>query len=406
MQIADCRLQIARRPFHLAFRAFCILQFGFSILLAGCSGCGSNPEAYPDTFTYPAREEWIVVELPKDPPTKPEPPGELEESIRRINDHGGKVLDPAVVPGPLRDELNRFLQQTFGTPAKPTIQGNEESKALAASLGLTDDNLAAGSRLFRKHCQECHGPTGNGRGPTAAWITPHPRDFRQGVFKFVSTNGTTSRKPTRDDLFHTLSNGLPSTQMPSFALRSEDERHRLIDYVIYLSVRGKTEFEILRTLLVHGEDGLNESVSADAEAVIHSELRAWTKAQTDVMPARFPPFREGQLEDSIRRGQALFIDPKGGGCATCHLNYGREAKYQYDVWGTVLKPGDLTETRRKGGTAPEQLYHRIRGGIGPSNMPAPTGLSDQQFWDLVNFVKAMPYPDRLPEDVKAKVYAK
>jgi mono/diheme cytochrome c family protein len=187
-------------------------------------------------------------------------------------------------------------------------------------------------------------------------------------------------------------------------MRSEDDRHRLIDYVMFLSVRGKPEYEILRTLLVNGEDGLNESVPADAAGIVRSELRAWAKAQTDAMTARYPAYSEDELAESIHRGHTLFVDPKGGGCVTCHVNYGREAKYQYDVWGTVLKPGDLIDSRRKGGTTPEQLYHRIRGGIGPSNMPAPIGLSDKQFWDLVNFVKAMPYPDRLPGDVKVKVY--
>jgi mono/diheme cytochrome c family protein len=399
MQIAKCGWRTLRRR-----RLSAKLQFAFCVLAAGCGGCGSNPEAYPETFTYPDRQEWIVVELPKESPTKVEPPGELEEAIRRINEHGGKVLDPATVPSSLRDELGQFLRQTFGTPAKPTIHGNAETTALVAGLGLSEVNLAAGSRLFRKYCQECHGPTGNGRGPTAAWITPHPRDFRQGVFKFVSTNGTAARKPTRDDLFHTLTNGLPTTQMPSFALRTEDERQRLIDYVMFLSVRGKTEFEILRTLLVHGEDGLNESVSSDAAGIVQAELRGWTRAQTDLMPVQVPKLRDDELAESIRRGQELFVDAKGGGCVTCHAKYGRESKYQYDVWGTVVKPGDLTDTRRKGGVEPEQLFRRIHGGIGPANMPAPTGLSESQFWDLANFVKALPYPDRLPTDVKARTY--
>jgi mono/diheme cytochrome c family protein len=380
------------------------LHLAFCIFLTGCGGCGSNPEAYPENFSYPARQDWIVVESPKLPPTKAEPPGELDEAIQRLNDLGGKVLDPATVPESLRNELNDYLRQTFGTPARPTIAADPESMALAVSLGLTDENLAAGSRLFRKHCQECHGPTGNGRGPTAAWITPHPRDFRQSVFKFVTTNGTGPRKPTRGDLFATLTSGLPTTQMPSFALRSEDERHRLIDYVMFLSIRGRTEFEILRTLLVHGEHSMDVSVAADAAGIARSELRAWSLAQDSVMPVTPPVIGDEQLPESIRRGHDLFLDAKGGACATCHVNYGREARFQYDVWGTVIKPGDLTDTRRKGGTAPESLYRRIRGGIGPSNMPAAIGLTESQTWDVVNFLRALPYPDRLPDDVRLKVY--
>ena len=368
----------------------------------GCGGCNGNPDAYPETLSFPPRSDWVVVELPKEVPTEPDPQGELEESIRRANQHGGKVLDPATVPAPLREELNQFLRDSFGTPGQPSISGDEETTTLVAGLGLTSERLAAGSALFRSRCQECHGLAGDGRGPTAPWLTPHPRDFRTGAFKFTSTG----KKPTRADLFRTLTNGLKPTAMPSFGMRTEDERDRLIDYVTYLSVRGKTELEVLRTLLVYGEDGLSADVATDAANVLKAELRAWAAAESQVIPATPPTYADGSPEfsESIRRGQALFVDPKGGACATCHTNYGREAKLQHDVWGTRLKPADLTEVRKKGGDAPEQLFRRIRGGIPPANMPAATALTDAQTWDVVHFLRALPYPDRLPDDVRAKAY--
>src|SRR5262249_36493350 len=171
-------------------------------------------DAYPDTVAYPPRTDWVVVELPKDPPAGPDPPGELEDAIRRANQHGGKVLDPKTVPDQLREDLDRFVRDTFGTPAQPKIAGDEEPTSLAADLGLTEERLAAGSRLFRDRCQECHGLPGDGRGPTAPWLTPHPRDYRAGQFKFTSTG----KKPTRADLFHTLTNGLKPPRMPAFNL--------------------------------------------------------------------------------------------------------------------------------------------------------------------------------------------
>jgi mono/diheme cytochrome c family protein len=386
--------KLARGPALLALACF-----------SGCSGCGGcahDPESYPDTVTFPPRTDWVVIELPKEAPTEPDPPGELEEAIRRANEHGGKVLDPANVPAPMRDELAHFLSETFGSPGQPIVLGDEEINSLAAGLGLTSERLGAGSKLFRERCQECHGLSGDGRGPTAPWLTPHPRDFRAGMFKFTSTG----KKPTRADLFHTLTNGLKPTAMPSFGMRTEEERERLIDYVTFLSVRGKTELEVLRTLLVHGEDGLSGDVATEAATVLKSELKAWAAADSQVIPATPPNYADGspELAESIRRGQALFVDPKGGACATCHINYGKEAKFQYDVWGTRLKPADLTDVRRKGGDAAEQLYRRIRGGIPPSNMPAATGLTDAQTWDVAHFLRALPYPDRLPEDVRAKVY--
>jgi mono/diheme cytochrome c family protein len=370
---------------------------------AGCAGCHREPEAYPAAFSYPARQDWVVVQLPTTVPTELEPGGELDQAVRRINGLGGKVLDPAAVPAPLRDELNAFLAQTFGTPAAPEVGGDDETRSLAAELGLTPDHLAAGSKLFRRHCQDCHGPTGDGRGPTAPWLTPHPRDFRQGAFKFTSTG----QKPTRADLFRTLTNGLPGTPMPPWGMRTEEERHRLIDYVMFLSLRGRTEFGVLRTLLVEGEDGLDGDVASEAARVLKAEVKAWAGAERQVVPAVPPGYADGSPEqaDAVRRGHALFLDAKGGACASCHTNYGRDAKFQYDVWGTLVRPANLTEPRRKGGDGPADLYRRVRCGIPPSNMPVPVGLTDRQAWDLAQFLRALPYPDRLPADVKARVYA-
>ena len=369
---------------------------------SGCGGCHSAPDAYPAGTAFAPRADWVVVELPREAPPGDDPPGELEQAIRQANQHGGKVLDPAAVPPGPRGELNHFLLATFGTPAKPTVAGDPETAGLAAALGLTDERLAAGSRLYRDRCQECHGLAGDGRGPTAPWLTPHPRDYRAGLFKFTSTG----KKPTRADLFHTLTNGLKPTAMPSFAMRTEEERDRLIDYVMFLSVRGRTELEVLKTLLVHGEEGLAGTVTEEAAAVLKADLKAWVAADSQVIPATPPAVADGspELAESVRRGHALFVDPKGAGCVACHADYGRDAKYQYDAWGTRIKPAPLTEPRKKGGDAADQLFRRIRGGIPPSNMPAATALTDAQAWDLVHFLRALPYPDRLPADVRAGVY--
>ena len=70
--------------------------------------------------------------------------------------------------------------------------------------------------------------------------TPGPRDYRKGIFKFTSTAG--GQKPTRDDLRKTIRYGLHGTSMPAFeALMSAAEIEQVIDYMIFLSVRGETE---------------------------------------------------------------------------------------------------------------------------------------------------------------------
>jgi mono/diheme cytochrome c family protein len=373
------------------------------LCVTGCGGCAREDEPYPVEYSFPPRQDPVVLQLPTEAPADLMANGEMDDAIRRINQKGGKVREPSAVPAPVRDELHQFLGSTFGTPAAPTVGGDDEARALAAGLGLTDENLKAGARLFRDRCQECHGVAGDGRGPTSAWLTPRPRDYRQGAFKFTST---ANHKPSRADLFRTLTNGLKTTPMPAFAMRSEEDRHRLIDYVMYLSLRGRTEFDVLKAVLQHGEDGLDGTVEDHAAAVLKSELKAWTLAESSEIPATPPELPDGlpELAESVRRGHALFLDPKGAACATCHVRYGREAKPQHDVWGTLIRPAELTEPKRKAGDDPATLFRRVRGGIAPSGMPAAVGLTDAQTWDVVHFLRALPYPDRMPPDVKAKVY--
>lgn len=374
------------------------------LFLSGCTGCNREPEGYAPHMTFPPRKDYLVEKVPTEAPQTDTSTGRLDAFIQELNDRGGVALNPADVPGPAREAINTFLRRMFGTPSQPTIAGDDDTIQQASTLGLTNDNLANGSKLFRKLCAECHGISGDGRGNE--YLKPHPRDFRQGVFKFVSTAGTAARKPARADLQHTLQHGLPLTPMPSFAKRTDDERERLIDYVMFLSIRGATEFDLLRRAL-KDKDGEFDCVT-DGPAAVKAQLHGWQLAQTQrlVLPAA-PAWSDdsAEMQQSIRRGQQLFLDAKGAGCVACHADYGRQSKYQYDVWGTLVKPRELTENKRKGGDSREQIFLRLRGGIGPSNMPAAVTLTDAQLWDLVHFIRAIPYPDRLPPDVKAQVHA-
>lgn len=373
----------------------------FCLALTGCRGCRSNSaDAYPANLNYSDREDWIVDQIPNQTPEESEKIGDMLTPIKNLNERGGRSYDPMSIPEPLRVELKSALKNLFGTPADPVINAEIESP-------ITAENLQTGCQLFRRHCVQCHGLTGDGQGPTGAWISPHPRDFRQAVFKFVSTNGTGARKPTRADLNRTLNAGIPTTAMPAFSLLEQEDRERLIDYVIYLSLRGKVEFDILRKLAKGGEAALEGDLASEAGDILVRELKAWAATTNDLMPVNPPAYGDDtpEMGESIRRGHALFLDSKGGGCVSCHADYGRAGKPQYNVWGFRTAPANLTEHKRKGGATREDLYRRIRGGIGPSNMPAVVSLSEAQVWDLAHFIQALPNPGKLPEDVKKTIYA-
>ncbi len=62
--------------------------------------------------------------------------------------------------------------------------------ALAAGPALAGD-AAAGKATYDTLCTTCHGPTGKGDGPAGVALTPAPRDFSVGDFKFdADKNGT------------------------------------------------------------------------------------------------------------------------------------------------------------------------------------------------------------------------
>ena len=45
-----------------------------------------------------------------------------------------------------------------------------QSPSALKDLQLNDEQMIAdGSKLYRRHCQHCHGVTGNGRGPSTFW---------------------------------------------------------------------------------------------------------------------------------------------------------------------------------------------------------------------------------------------
>ena len=148
-----------------------------------------------------------------------------------------------------RQEVDQILLTLFGTPGQarlPFAPSSEVQQPLVSDQHL---QLSAGAvlsdqdgrpqGLFREHCSQCHGITGDGAGPAAALLNPYPRDFRLGKFKFKST--PMRHPPTDGDLKRTLLNGIPGTAMPSFSLLPEEEIDALIDYVKYLSIRGQYE---------------------------------------------------------------------------------------------------------------------------------------------------------------------
>ena len=295
---------------------------------------------------------------------------------------------------------------------------------------------AGGYSVYRMHCLHCHGVSGAGDGPTSPFLYPRPRDYRKGLFKFTST--PTGVKPTRADLRKTIEYGLHGTSMPAFeSLMGTGEIEQVIDYVIFLSMRGETEIGLIDEAAIADENDAQALGSDIVHEIARGVFNKWKAAESQVVNPPIP--RPPSTRDSINRGRDLFLSRNAMGnkvdCTSCHgpqaegngpsmvaqavfndVVFGgnpsalaeRLAKYDdktrelwktsLDDWGNALRPANLNRGIYKGGRRPIDLYWRIAKGINGAKMPAhyPT-IEPERIWDLVNFVLELPYEPKLLE---------
>jgi mono/diheme cytochrome c family protein len=373
-------------------------------LLPGCENAG-----YPEDLDYPLRTDPLVVGTPKEDAPDFDRPGEFPEVLFAglpAEEKAKLLVSPSKMSEEQREALDEALTRIFGTPAHPKVDAGSDAgdtvKKLSEEMQLDEETLARGSSVYRYQCLHCHGLTGDGRGATAPWVNPHPRDYRLGRFKFTSSNQSEGqRKPRREDLLRTLREGIDGSSMPSFRLLPDDDLEALVSYVVHLSLRGQTEFEVMRSAL--SAEGLDDTIDAAVAEFLNNEAGQWLEAQapkSKIQPGPYPNITsDKEMEESVQRGYGLFVrkDPEGNkkaaGCLGCHTDFGRQSAYKYDIWGTIVKPVDMTKGLYRGGRRPIDLYYRIHSGINGANMPASKdNLEPKDIWDLVNFLQVLPYP--------------
>ena len=376
--------------FPRVFEGEAAARFGpaFALVALLAVGCSREPDGYDPALRYADRADPIAVSLPVNPPTAMAEAGKIDEAISRLALAGGKVLDPRTVPAAERAALTKSLEDLFGTPANPLIPDSVK----LPGIDLSPTALAHGSRAYKRLCLQCHGIPGDGRGPGGPWLNPLPRDFRHGYYK-ASTSATA--RPRVDDLRRVIRGGVPNTAMQSFDSLNGADVDAVVGYVIHLSLRGEVELSSLKHLL--GDDGEPVDTAADLGRI----AKQWDAAQAPAAVAGVPA--ENPDAESLRRGEKLFAT---AGCAACHVDYGRADQFRYDIWGLPNRVADLTAGKYRWGGSPEDLARRVRHGIPAANMPANPGLSEADVRDLAGFVRALPAPGKLPDDVRGRVYAK
>ena len=349
--------------------------------------------------------------------------------------HAIEIKEDVALEQPLND-AQELLKEWFGTldePKLPPLFAEDDYKELVSVANL---EIAAGppattvepgeKGLYRQLCASCHGESGQGRGPVAASQNPYPREFRHGIFKYKST--ARKNKPVKADIVRALRKGLSGSQMPLFNKLPDAKINALVDYVIFLSIRGEFERKMLfnaATELDLAKDrvynvSLKNSTESDSKKQLDGQIEsateiltgiadAWVQSNDGVQEFELPDFpivgsetadNKAALEESIAKGRKLFLSEEAA-CAKCHGESARGDGKQlpdYDDWTKdwtskidisptkldslmplmalggmkpqPLKPRNIVEGKFRGGREPLDIYRRIRFGIVGSPMPA------------------------------------
>jgi mono/diheme cytochrome c family protein len=253
-----------------------------------------------------------------------------------------------------QQEIADVLSSLFGSPDKPMAlpeTGLDQNRLDRAAGPAWSDQEGKTGGLYREHCAYCHGITGDGRGPTARFLYPYPRDYLPGIYKFKSTYGAS--QPSDEDLHTVLVNGIPGTSMPSYDLLPSSELEALVEYEKYLSMRGQMETELINYVYdeLGEEDGERIPLDPTSDPQQHEVIREilaeisseWEEAserviqtEEDWSPGTNRAARE--IAVSVDQGRELFYGARAN-CVTCHglMALGDGLVDDQDVWNKTNK---------------------------------------------------------------------
>lgn len=223
--------------------------------------------------------------------------------------------------------------------------------AQESHIGKLTGNAERGKALYQRYCIFCHGSHGDGRGESAPYLDPKPRDFTKALFKCRST--PSGSLPLDSDLYETISRGIHASGMPSWKPLLKQERVDLIAYIKSFSSAFQEE-----------------------------------KPGTPVEIPDEPPASPA----SIARGAQLF---QSMNCWSCHGKDGRghgpSAATLTDSSGYPITPFDFTSGFRfKCGDTDRDMFRDLMTGLDGTPMPSfAAALSAEQKWDVVHYIRSL-----------------
>jgi cytochrome c oxidase cbb3-type subunit I/II len=289
---------------------------------------------------------------------RPRPDGELPLDGTPVLDFTGFVAEPprlstvlVVVPTKELVGLVAYIQKLgMNRGAWREVFEPQNLSVSVMKIPASADFLARGRAVYEQRCIGCHGAKGDGNGLAATFLSPRPRDFTLGAFKFRST--PSGSLPTDGDLFRTLTRGVRWTAMPTWHEIPEKDRFAVIQYIKTFSERWQDE-----------KPGL---------AVVIPD----------------PPPATPEL---LKEGATLFDKAK---CWECHGREGRgdgpSADELTDDLGFAIRPTDFTKGQFKGGSNVADLYRTMTLGLDTTPMPSfADSMTDEERWAISYYVLSL-----------------
>jgi cytochrome c oxidase cbb3-type subunit 2 len=289
---------------------------------------------------------------------RPQPDGELPIDGAPVLDFTGFIEEPPRLPAVLLVIPTKELVGLVAYIQKLGMNRGAwrevfEPQTLAVSVMKIPDSpdlLARGQEVYQQRCIGCHGVKGDGNGPAATFLSPRPRDFTLGAFKFRTTPAGTL--PTDGDLFRTITRGVRWTAMPTWHELPEKDRLAVVQYIKTFSERWQTE--------------------KPGPALVIPEP---------------PPATPALLE----QGAQLFDKAK---CWQCHGREGRgdgpSADELTDDLGFAIRPTDFTKGQFKGGSHVTDIFRTMTLGLDTTPMPSfADAMSAEERWAISYYVLSL-----------------
>jgi len=224
---------------------------------------------------------------------------------------------------------------------------------------------------YRRACRTCHGEKGDGRGPTGFHLSPPPRDFTRGLFKFAAVPA--GALPRDEDLRRVVKDGLAGTGMLAWYV-PDAEVDEIVQYLKTFSPRWREELP--GEPIQPGPDPWAGRAAMGAERgrrLYHAVARC-----TACHPAHEAPEEIAAMARALGRPPPD-PRPRPAEPVTADSDY-----------GVPIRAPDLARDElrsvRAGSRLPD-LYRVIAAGVGGTAMPTWKGaLPEEDLWALAHYV--------------------